>query len=111
MVYTIDVLFMLFIILTGFSASWIGVELARWAGWTAPVHLDGPGWSAGRVGEFVLTAVLGPRLLLANGFSWWRKGVLSVSVYGLIVVVVTGWSALAGVIVLQLAFASGFFLA
>ncbi len=111
MVYMLDLIFGLLVILTGFCASWIGLELARMAGWRAPAALDGDGFGKHPLLALLLTALVGPRLLLASGFQRWRGGNLSLGLYGLLVLVAAGWSAMSGVIVLQLAFASGFFLA
>ena len=111
MVYTLDLIFGLLIILTGFSASWIGLELVRMAGWRTPEALDGEGFGKRPLLALLLTALVGPRLLLTSGFERWRGGKLSLGVYGLLLLVAAGWSAMSGVVVLQLAFASGFFLA
>ena len=54
---------------------------------------------------------MGPRLLLANGFRNWRAGLVSLPLYVVLALVAAGWSMCSGVIVLQMAFASGYFLA
>jgi hypothetical protein len=58
-----------------------------------------------------LAAVVGPRLLLINGFRNWRAGVMSLPLYAVLALVAAGWSICSGVLVLQMAFASGYFLA
>ncbi|PWW03992.1 hypothetical protein DFR52_101681 [Hoeflea marina] len=109
MVYILDLAFGLLVVMTGFSASWIGLELARMSGWR--LALDGTGFGPRPLLALLVTALVGPRLLLAGGFEKWRGGAISLALYGLMVLTAAGWSAMSGVLVLQLAFASGFFLA
>ncbi|MCY0147011.1 hypothetical protein OEG84_04570 [Hoeflea sp. G2-23] len=111
MMYIFDILTALFAMATGFATSWIGLELARLCGWREPVSANGPA-SPVRIGaEMTLTAVVGPWLLLINGFHNWRSGVVSLPLYTVLALVAVGWSMCSGVVVLQAAFASGYFLA
>jgi type III secretory pathway component EscR len=55
---------------------------------------------------------VGPRLLLANGYE--RTGAMecvSLPFYAVLALIAVGWSMCSGVLVLQAAFASGYFLA
>lgn len=111
MIYSLDFLAAIFAMATGFAASWVGLEIVRLAGWREP-QTAGVSANPVRLGaELVLAAVLGPRLLLINGFRNWRAGMVSLPLYALLVLVAAGWSICSGVIVLQMAFASGYFLA
>jgi len=111
MIYSVDILAAIFAMATGFATSWVGLEVVRLAGWREP---EGSGASpvSLRLGaEMALAAVLGPRLLLTNGFRNWRSGLVSLPLYALLMLVAAGWSMCSGVVVLQLAFASGYFMA
>lgn len=111
MIYSFDILFAVFIAATGFATSWIVLDLAKALGWRG---VPEPGAAAGALRKgtaFVLAAFAGPRLLLANGFASWRDGSVSLPLYGVIALVSVGWSMCSGVLVLQAAFASGYFLA
>ncbi|MCY0095110.1 DUF6949 family protein [Hoeflea ulvae] len=61
--------------------------------------------------ELALAALIGPRLLIVNGFRSWRRGLVTMPLYTVLALVAGGWSMCSGVVVLQLAFASGYFLA
>lgn len=111
MIYSIDILAAIFAMVTGFATSWVGFEMARLAGWREPEFAGGASQPARLAAEWVLAAVIGPRLLLINGFSNWRRGLVSLPFYGLLALVAAGWSMCSGVVVLQMAFASGYFLA
>ncbi|WP_394689326.1 DUF6949 family protein [Hoeflea sp.] len=111
MIYSFDIVFLVVIAATGFAASWIALEIARWFGWLVfrvPVHEEG---LLRQVAILVLTAVIGPRLLLATGHERWRHGSVSLPLYAVISMIALGWSMCSGVVVLQAAFASGYFLA
>ena len=111
MVYIFDIITVILVMATGFATSWIGLEIVRFAGWREPAHAGFSG-NPVRIGaELALAAVIGPRLLLGNGFLNWRKGLVSMPLYAVLTLVAAGWSVCSGVIVLQLAFASGYFLA
>ncbi|OCW58818.1 DUF6949 family protein [Hoeflea olei] len=112
-----DILTAFSAMVTGFATSWAGLEIARLAGWREPVQADagigdglGAGGPARLGGELALAAMLGPRLLLANGYRNWREGALPLPLYGVLALVAAGWSMCSGVLVLELAFASGFFM-
>ncbi|EDQ32990.1 hypothetical protein HPDFL43_08574 [Hoeflea phototrophica DFL-43] len=111
MIYSFDILFSVFIASTGFATSWIALELVRSLGWR---DVQAPGDEEGvlrRGAALALTAVIGPRLLLANGYERWRHGTVSLPLYAVIALIAVGWSMCSGVLVLQAAFASGYFLA
>lgn len=111
MIYSLDFLAAIFAMATGFATAWVGLEVVRLAGWREP-EAAGARLHPLRVGvEMALAAVLGPRLLLVNGFRNWRAGMVSLPLYMLLALVAAGWSMCSGVIVLQVAFASGYFLA
>ena len=111
MMYTFDILTAFFVMATGFAASWAGLDIVRWAGGREPA-LDRVSGSPARIGaNLALAAMIGPRLLLANGFRNWRTGSMSFPLFVLLALVSAGWSMCSGVLVLQVAFASGFFLA
>lgn len=111
MIYSLDFLAAIFAMATGFATAWVGLELVRLAGWREP-ETRGGRLHPLRVGvEMALAAVLGPRLLLVNGFKNWRAGLVSLPLYVVLALVAAGWSMCSGVIVLQVAFASGYFLA
>ena len=111
MIYMLDILTLIFVMATGFSTSWVVVEIIRLAGRREPVRAGLSG-SPARIGlELALAALTGPRLLLVNGFQTWRNGLVSLPLYGVVALVAAGWSVCSGVIVLELAFATGFFLA
>lgn len=111
MIYSLDFLAAIFAMATGFATAWVGLELVRLAGWREP-ETTGGRLHPLRVGvEMALAAVLGPRLLLVNGFKNWRAGLVSLPLYVVLALVAAGWSMCSGVIVLQVAFASGYFLA
>jgi hypothetical protein len=111
MIYSFDILMAVFVAATGFATSWIALDIARMLGWRdAPSAVAGAG-VVHRSAEMALTAVIGPRLLMVNGFRHWRRGMVSLPLYGLIALIATGWSMCSGVLVLQAAFASGYFLA
>lgn len=111
MIYSLDFLAAIFAMTTGFAAAWVGLEIVRIAGWREP-QVAGFGGNPFRVGgELVLAALVGPRLLLINGFRNWRAGLVSLPLYLVLAIVAVGWSICSGVVVLQLAFASGYFLA
>lgn len=110
MIYSADMLAALFALMAGFAASWIALDLARILGWREPAY---EGLEAGPLrigGEFLLTALTGPRLLLANGMRNWRDGHVSLRLFGVLCVIAAGWAVCVGVLVLQLAYASGYFL-
>ena len=68
MMYTLDIISAIFVMTTGFAASWVSVEIARLAGWREPAMNEVSG-SPVRIGvQLALTAMIGPRLLLLNGF-------------------------------------------
>lgn len=109
--YSFDFLFAVFVMGTGFATSWICVEISNVLGWRGSIDAAS-GRGVFRYGaELVLTALLGPRLLLVNGFRNWRYGLLSSPLYAVIALIAAGWSMCSGVLVLQAIFASGFFLA
>ena len=111
MIYTLDIITVIFVMTTGFAASWAGLDIVRWAGWREPAP-DRVSDSPARIGaNLALAAMIGPRLLLANGFRNWRDGTMSLPLFAVLALVAAGWSMCSGVLVLQLAFASGFFLA
>ncbi|WP_339760515.1 hypothetical protein [uncultured Hoeflea sp.] len=111
MIYSLDFLAAIFAMATGFATAWVGLELVRLLGWREPETTETPLHPL-RIGiEMVLAAVLGPRLLLVNGFNNWRAGQVSLPLYALLALVAVGWSMCSGVVVLQVAFASGYFLA
>lgn len=111
MIYALDIITVIFVMTTGLAASWVGLEIVRWAGWREPAmnRLSGGPTKIGA--EIALAAMIGPRLLLTNGFRNWRNGRVSLPLFSALVLVAVGWSMCSGVIVLQAAFASGFFLA
>lgn len=111
MIYSLDFLAAIFAMATGFATAWVGLEVVRLAGWREPEASE-TSLHPMRIGfELVLAAVLGPRLLLVNGFKNWRGGMVSLPLYALLALIAVGWSMCSGVIVLQVAFASGYFLA
>jgi len=111
MIYSLDFLAAIFAMVTGFATAWVGLEVVRLAGWHEPEATETPLHPL-RIGiEMMLAAVLGPRLLLVNGFKNWRAGLVSLPLYALLALVAVGWSMCSGVVVLQVAFASGYFLA
>ena len=111
MIYSLDFLAAIFAMATGFAAAWVGLEILRLAGWREP-ELAGMPARPFRLGaELALAALVGPRLLLINGFRNWRAGLVSLPLYGVLALIAAGWSMCSGVIVLQMAFASGYFLA
>jgi hypothetical protein len=111
MMYSFDILFSVFIAATGFATSWIALEIARFLGWRVS-HLPVCEEGLLRQGAaLALTALVGPRLLLATGYERWRHGSVSLPLYAVIAVIAVGWSMCSGVVVLQAAFASGYFLA
>ncbi|MBU4530655.1 MAG: hypothetical protein KUA43_02045 [Hoeflea sp.] len=111
MIYTLEILTAIFVMATGFAASWAGLELVRWAGWREPAMGRISGGPVRVAAELALAAMIGPRLLLANGFRNWRNGMVSLPLFAVLALVAAGWSMCSGVLVLQMAFASGFFLA
>lgn len=111
MVYSADLILVASVLAAGFSASWIGFEVARMAGWRQPAVIGEASAGPADVFLLLLTALIGPRLLMAHGFARWRRGAIPFSSYAIVLLIVVGWSALSGIIVLQLAFASGLFLA
>jgi len=111
MIYTLDIVTAIFVMATGFAASWAGLELVRWAGWREPVMSRISGGPVRIAAELALAAMIGPRLLLTNGFRNWRNGMVSLPLFAVLALVAGGWSMCSGVLVLQMAFASGFFLA
>ena len=111
MMYTLDILTAIFVMATGFAASWAGLEIVRWAGWREPAMSRISGGPLRIAAELALAAMIGPRLLLANGFRNWRSGMVSLPLFAILALVAGGWSMCSGVLVLQMAFASGFFLA
>lgn len=111
MVYSFDILISVFVAATGFATSWIVLEIARSMGWQG---LQQPSARTGVLRQgaaLALTAVVGPRLLLASGYERWRHGAVSLPLYAVIALIAVGWSMCSGVVVLQAAFASGYFLA
>lgn len=111
MIYSFDILFAVFIAATGFATSWIVLDVAQGLGWRGVPEPGSNGGSLRKGVAFVLAAFAGPRLLLASGFESWRNGSVSLPLYGVIALVSVGWSMCSGVLVLQAAFASGYFLA
>ena len=111
MIYSLDFLAAIFAMATGFAAAWVGFELIRLAGWREPELAGMRAHPARLAVELALAAVVGPRLLLINGFRNWRAGMVSLPLYAVLAVVAAGWSICSGVLVLQMAFASGYFLA
>jgi hypothetical protein len=111
MIYSFDILFAVFIAATGFATSWIVLDVARGLGWRGVPEPGSASGSLRKAVVLVLAAFAGPRLLLANGFDSWRNGSVSGPLYGVIALVSVGWSMCSGVLVLQAAFASGYFLA
>jgi hypothetical protein len=111
MIYSFDIVFALFVTATGFATSWIGLDIARGLGWRG-LQEQGSGTGVLRRGAaLALTAVVGPRLLLASGYERWRHGMVSLPLYAVLALISLGWSMCSGVVVLQAAFASGYFLA
>lgn len=111
MIYSFDFLFSLFIAATGFATSWIALEIARSLGWRC---FQEPGHEIGflrKAATLTLAALVGPRLLVTIGYQRWRHGSVSLPLYAAIAVIAVGWSMCSGVVVLQAAFASGYFLA
>lgn len=111
MIYSFDILFSVFVAATGFATSWIALDVARGFGWRGLQEHDDEIGIWGRGVSLALTAVVGPRLLLASGYDRWRHGSVSLPLYAIIAVIAVGWSMCSGVLVLQAAFASGYFLA
>lgn len=111
MIYSLDIIAAVFAMATGFAMSWIGLEIARLTGWREPAD-GGSEVHPARIGaELALAAVIGPRLLLVNGFRNWRGGAVSLPLYTVLALIAAGWSMCSGVVVLQMAYASGYFLA
>jgi len=111
MVYALDIITAIFVMATGFATSWVAFEIVRFAGWREPAH-TGLSGNPVRIGaELALAAVIGPRLLLVNGFANWRNGLVTMPLYVVLTLIAAGWSMCSGVVVLQMAFASGYFLA
>jgi hypothetical protein len=108
MVYYLDLLFAAYVFATGVSATWIVSEGARLLGWRGP---DRAGRAALTVANVALAMFAGPRLLFANALDGWRDGEIGTGLLALVVPVAAGWCALLGIVVLQAAFVSGFFLA
>lgn len=108
MVYYIDLLLLTYVLATGASVTWIASETARLFGWRgpAPARRTTP-----EIGTWLLVIFTGPRLLFTNAVGGWRDGEIDTGLLALVVPVAVGWCALLGVVVLQAAFASGFFLA
>lgn len=111
MIYPLDIMAAIFVMATGFATSWVGLELVRFAGWREPSGIRSSTHPVRMAAELALAAVIGPRLLLINGFKNWRGGKVSLPLYGLLALVAAGWSICSGIIVLEVAFASGYFLA
>lgn len=112
MIYTLDLLIGLYVIVTGFCAAWIALAVARLFGWHEPMFLQGStGNLPGRIGEFVLTAMIGPRLLLKNGMHHFRQGELTPITFAITVIASGTWAAFLGILVLQAAYLSGYFMA
>ena len=110
MIYSLDFLAAVFAMATGFATAWVGLELIRITGWREPAQ-TGRAHPLRVAVDFVLSALVGPRLLLINGFRNWRAGVVSLPLYVVLLLVAACWSMCSGVLVLQMAFASGYFLA
>lgn len=110
MIYTLDIVIAFIAMATGFSASWVGLELARFAGWRQPAGSLADHSLSSRCIEAALASVIGPRMLLANGYRQWKGGLVSLPLYAALTFVAAGWAMCSGVLVLQLAFASGLFL-
>tara|TARA_R110002020_G_scaffold21450_6_gene72872 strand:+ start:6967 stop:7302 length:336 start_codon:yes stop_codon:yes gene_type:complete len=111
MIYMLDILTAIFAMATGFATSWVVVEIVRLAGWREPAARPKARGPVTLGADLVLAAIAGPRLLLVNGFENWRHGRMSLALYAVLALVAAGWSMCSGVVVLQVAFASGFFLA
>jgi hypothetical protein len=111
MIYSLDILAAIFAMATGFAAAWVGLEIVRLAGWREPEAAGVPAHPLRIGAELAVAALVGPRLLLINGFRNWRAGLVSLPLYAVLALVAAGWSMCSGVIVLQVAFASGYFLA
>ncbi|MBC7284097.1 hypothetical protein [Hoeflea sp.] len=109
MIDTPDITTAIFVMATGFAVSWAGLEIVRWTGWREPAMSRISGSPVKIGAELALAAMIGPRLLLANGFRNWRSGVVSLPLFAVLTAVAAGWSMCSGVLVLQMAFASGFF--
>lgn len=110
MIYSLDVLAAVFAVMTGFAASWIALEVARMLAWRDERLAGLNGGVARRALDLVLAAFVGPRLLIAIGFANWRGGAMSLPLYTVLALIAVGWSMCSGVVVLQAAFASGYFL-
>lgn len=108
MVYYIDMLLLAYVLATGICVTWISSETARLFGWRGPARVRG---TAKLIGTWLLVVFAGPRLLFTNAIGGWRDGEIDAGLLALVVPVAAGWCALLGVVVLQAAFASGFFLA
>ncbi|WP_299863145.1 hypothetical protein [uncultured Hoeflea sp.] len=111
MIYSLDLLAATFAMMTGFAASWIVFEIARSLGWREERLAELNGGVLRRGFDLVLAALVGPRVLLVNGFANWRGGAVSLPLYTVLALIAVGWSMCSGVVVLQAAFASGYFLA
>ena len=112
MIYTLDLLIGIYTIITGFCCAWIALRLAAFFGWDEPRHLGRANANPlASTGEFLLTALIGPRLLFRNAISYFRSGELTPVVFAASVIVSGIWAGFLGVIVLQVAYVSGFFLA
>ncbi|KGF70215.1 hypothetical protein LL06_06150 [Hoeflea sp. BAL378] len=111
MIYMLDILTAIFAMATGFATSWVVLEVVRLTGWREPAPRPDARGPVRLGAELLLAAMVGPRLLLVNGFENWRHGRVSLALYAVLVLVAAGWSLCSGVVVLQVAFASGFFLA
>lgn len=108
MVYYLDLFLAAYVLATGMAAAFIVSELARLLGWRGPA---GGGRAAVTAANWLVVVFAGPRILFANAIGGWRAGEVETGLMALVVPVVLGWCALIGVVVLQAAFASGFFLA
>lgn len=99
-------------IAAGFGASWIVTASARLLGWYHPVFIGrDPANRGGQIGEFILTAFVGPRLLAESGYGHFRDGELTAAVFAMTLGVSVAWAAFVGIVVLQAAYLSGLFAA